>query len=331
MKFIISIDTEGDNQWDHGREVSTGNIRFVPRFQEFCESFNIKPTYVITSEVCDNPFAREIFREYSKGGKAEIGAHLHSWTTPPYFDRTGLRYNDRDHAYASELPEELLFSKIKFLTDQIEELTGERPYSFRSGRYGFNDRVARALIKNSYIVDSSVTPFISWAGNKGISDKNGGPDFSDKLPFPYTIYLDDSGILEIPVTILPTKFPLNKSFGIAQYYFKNADKLFFLKGMRRLFFSDQPAWLRPFEWTTGRMFGNLLDEAIKLKLPYLVMMFHSSELMPGCSIYRKNEDSIEGLYDLLGEFFRLLNSKEILSVTLTQAAREYNKNVQKQV
>ena len=95
MKFIISIDTEGDNQWDHGRELSTENIRYVPRFQEFCERFNIKPTYFITSEVCENVFARELFAEYLKRGKAEIGAHLHSWTTPPFLDKNSVRATSR--------------------------------------------------------------------------------------------------------------------------------------------------------------------------------------------------------------------------------------------
>ncbi len=325
MKFIISIDTEGDNQWDHGRELSTENIRYIPRFQEFCEKFDIKPTYFITSEVCENVFAGEIFAEYLKSGKAEIGAHLHSWTTPPFLDEKGYRFNDRDHAYASELPEDLLSEKIKYLTDQIQKSVGQRPFSFRSGRYGFNDKVAKVLIQNSYLVDSSVTPFIDWSKNKGISDKDGGPDFSKKTPFPFRYYSENSDLLEIPITIIPTKFPLNKSFKIAQYYFRNVDKMLILKGARKFLYKDQPGWLRPFEWTTYASFKDLIKESIKLNLPYIVMMFHSSELKPGCSIYRKDEESIERLYNLLEDFFKLLNEKDISSVTLTEAAKEFNK------
>jgi len=41
-------------------------------------------------------------------------------------------------------------------------------------------------------------------------------------------------------------------------------------------------------------------------LPYLTMMFHSSELMPGCSKYRPDEQSIEDLYSLLTSFFNAL-------------------------
>ena len=37
MNFIISIDTEGDNQWDHGRALTVENIKFVPGFLDLCE------------------------------------------------------------------------------------------------------------------------------------------------------------------------------------------------------------------------------------------------------------------------------------------------------
>ena len=51
------------------------------------------------------------------------------------------------------------------------------------------------------------------------------------------------------------------------------------------------------------------------------MMFHSSELMPGCSKYRPDGDSVEELYRLLNGFFKLLTTRGIASTTLTQAAQ----------
>ena len=154
MEFVLTIDTEGDNQWDHGRELRVENIKFVPRFQELCEGYKIRPTYLVTSEVCDDQYARELFSDFLKRNCAEIGAHLHSWTTPPFIDKDGYRYNDRHHTFASELDESLLNEKLKTLTLQIGTAFGQRPTSFRSGRYGFNDMVAKALARNSYIVDS---------------------------------------------------------------------------------------------------------------------------------------------------------------------------------
>jgi hypothetical protein len=321
MEFIITLDTEGDNQWDHGRELSVKNIRFVPRFQALCNKYLIKPTYLVTSEVCEDNFAKEIFTDYLLTDKAEVGAHLHSWTTPPFLNEDGYRYNDVNHAFANELPEYLLDEKIKNLTNQIEFSFGKRPLSFRSGRFGFNMNVARILTDNSYLVDSSVTPYTSWSNHMGVPDGKGGPDFLDSNPFPCKYDFANGYLTEIPVTILPTKFPLNRNEIIAKYFFGNVDNSLILRALRSLLFSNQPLWLRPHLWMNTNKFSELLNEAIKINLPYFVMMFHSSELMPGCSKYRRDKDSIEKLYDQLDSFFILLHKNNITSVTLTEAAR----------
>jgi hypothetical protein len=219
------------------------------------------------------------------------------------------------------MPEILLNEKIKSLTSQIEASFGRRPYSFRSGRYGFNENLARVLAENSYLIDSSVTPYTSWTIHKGIPDGTGGPDFINKSPFPYKYGFPQNSLLEIPITILPTKFPLNRYDKLARQYFRYVDRSILLRIIRKLFFSEQPLWLRPHRGMDLRLFDELVTESLKIKLPYIVMMFHSSELMPGCSIYRPDQASIEKLYDLLEGFFILLNNKKIHSVTLTEAAK----------
>jgi hypothetical protein len=323
LKFILTIDTEGDNQWDHGRELTVENIKYVPRFQALCEKYSIKPTYLVTSEVCDDSFAREIFTAYSSADRAEIGAHLHSWTTPPFRDKDGYRFNDPNHTFATELPEDLLIEKIKALNNQIETSFGKPPSSFRSGRYGFDENIARVLHENGYLVDTSVTPYTSWSEHKGMPGGKGGPDFNVSDSFPYTYNYGNGSILEIPITILPTRFPMNKSKAVAKYYFGNVDKSFFLRVLRKLFYIRQPLWLRPLQFMSITLFIELLNAAKEISLPYIVMMFHSSELMPGCSIYRPDEDSIDKLYDLLDRFFVLLRDENIPSVTLTEAAKSY--------
>ncbi|HEX2967691.1 MAG TPA: hypothetical protein VHO46_01210 [Bacteroidales bacterium] len=323
MNFILSIDTEADNQWDHGRGLTTENIRFVPRFQELCNKYQIKPTYLVTSEVCEDSFAREIFCEYIENDEAEIGAHLHSWTTPPFMNRDGYRYNDRNHAFASELPDDLLFNKLRYLTDQISTSFGRRPTSFRSGRYGFNESVAKTLIANEYVVDSSITPYIDWSSLKGIPGLKGGPDFRESRPFPYTYTHNGSTLLEIPVTVVPTKFPLNKDNRFTGFYFNNVNKNFILRSIRSMFFRYQPLWLRPFPWMSLQLLDEVIKEAMNLKLPYIVMIFHSSELMPNCSIYRADSEAVEKLYELLEGFFALLTFYKVHSVSLTEAAHRY--------
>jgi len=325
MKFILTIDTEGDNQWDHGCELTVENIKFIPRFQILCDRYQIRPTYLVTSEICEDVFAKDIFSSYISEGKAEIGAHLHSWTTPPFQDEEGYRYNDKNHAFAHELPEDLLTEKIKNLTNHIETSFGIRPLSFRSGRYGFDERVAKILTVNCFLVDSSVTPFTDWSNNKGIPGGYGGPDFLDYNPLPYQYTFGNRSLLEIPITILPTNFPLNKNRALAKHYFKNVDNSLLLKACRKLLFRNQPLWLRPHPWMNSNFLKEILNEAIRIELPYIVMMFHSSELMPGCSIYRTNKDEVEKLYNLLELFFIILNDKKIYSYTLAEAAKDFKK------
>jgi hypothetical protein len=321
MKFIVTIDTEGDNQWDHGRDLTVENIRFVPRFQALCEEFGIKPTYLVTSEVCQDSYAKVLFTELILKECAEVGAHLHSWTTPPFLDSEGFRENDANHAFASELPYDLLNNKIANLTEQIYASFGKRPTSFRSGRYGFNQEVAKSLAANSYIVDSSVTPFVSWSEHKGIPGGKGGPDFIDSPAFPFKYSFPDGTITEIPITILPTRVPLTLSNKLAHYYFRNVNDSLALRGLRKLFFSNQPIWLRPVPGTDLKLLAQLVNVTIARRLPFITMMFHSSELMPGCSKYRPDSNSVEELYRLLSGFFKLLRTRGIASATLTQAAQ----------
>ena len=323
MYFIITIDTEGDNQWDHGRDLTVENIKYIPRFQELCEKYGISPTYLITSEVCLDGYSKELFSRYVKNDVAEVGAHLHSWTTPPFMEQDGFRENDNNHAFASELPYDLLKQKISNLTDQIMACCGKRPTSFRSGRYGFNADTAKALLENSYLVDSSVTPFVSWASHKGVPGGPGGPDFIKYSPYPFNYNLKEGSLEEIPITIAPTRFPLNSNWRLAQYYFNHVNNSLVLRAFRKLFYSSQPVWARPVPGMTIDSFRSLLSEIKSKRLPFLTMMFHSSELMPGCSKYRPDNESIEELYVLLEDFFKLLERNQINSVTLTEATNRY--------
>jgi hypothetical protein len=108
---------------------------------------------------------------------------------------------------------------------------------------------------------------------------------------------------------------------MARYYFRNVNSSIALRLFRKLFYSDQPLWLRPTPEMDISLFHELFNETIKKRLPYIVMMFHSSELMPGCSKYRPDINSVEELFRLLESFFLILQNKNIASVTLTEAAK----------
>jgi len=162
MKLVVTIDTEADNQWDHGRPITTENVHYWSAFQTLCDRYGIIPTYLITSEIAEDKRAIDFFSPLVEVNKAEVGAHLHPWTTPPYVNQKGLAFNDEAHAFPSELPDSLLKAKLVNITRQIEDSIGKRPTSFREGRFGFDQRCAEVLSELGYQVDSSVTPLDYW-------------------------------------------------------------------------------------------------------------------------------------------------------------------------
>ena len=55
MYFIITVDTEADNQWADPVPKTTENIKFIPRFQALCDRFGFKPTYLCPYEMVKDP------------------------------------------------------------------------------------------------------------------------------------------------------------------------------------------------------------------------------------------------------------------------------------
>ncbi len=53
--FIITVDTEGDNQWNiyNGQDITTENANFIPRFQEMCEMLGVKKEEASEKEFMD--------------------------------------------------------------------------------------------------------------------------------------------------------------------------------------------------------------------------------------------------------------------------------------
>jgi len=319
MKFVASLDVEADNQWDHGGSVSTRNVESWPPFQEFCERHGIAPTYLLTSEIVADDRARELLAGWRSRGAAEIGAHLHPWTTPPFIDAPGLRANDSLHAFPCELPDDLLREKVATLTAQIRDAFGFSPTAFRAGRYGFDGRLARCLADEGFVVDSSVTPGRDWADTPGM--RGGGPDFSRFSIKPFRIGgTGDPGLVEIPLTVLQTYRVFDRFPGLLRAY-RSLPVRAVRKVVLHRYLRKQPMWLNPHPDYRARDLGLVWRRAEEAGAEVAVMNFHSSELMPGGSPFRPTPASVSDLYALLDEFFRFIRGRGAQFVGLTEAAR----------
>ena len=190
-QLLVVVDTEEEFDWSKpfSREATaTHAIPAQARAHEIYERFGVVPTYVIDYPVATDPLAVHFLRGLKEAGKAEIGAHLHPWVTPPHREEVNRR-----NSYHCNLPPELERAKIEAVTTAIEAAFGERPIVFKAGRHGFGPNTARAIAELGYRVDCSKLPYTDLTAEDG-------PDFRGTPPRPH--WLDEErGLLEVPLTI----------------------------------------------------------------------------------------------------------------------------------
>jgi hypothetical protein len=291
--LLVGIDTEGDNQWDaRAREAQTfENIYALPRLHARFERHGVRPTYVVTYPVATDGRSVEILRFLLLRGTCEIGAHHHAWETPPSAPEDVSR-----HAYASTLPIEQFEAQLSALTDAIARAVGERPSTYRSGRFGFAAAHVAGLEREGYLVESSVTPLFYEA-------HKGGPDFVDAPLRPYFLSYDSavrpgtSAVLEIPCSAaLHRDVPgaLARLYGRLPFPYQSKRVLRKL-GIARV------QWIRPSYSSLDDM-KSLARRLAQRGEPVLNMLFHSSEAIVGGSPYNRTEAELDAFFDRLERF-----------------------------
>ena len=325
IRIAITIDTEEDNQWGSSKIKTTENINYLPRFQNLCERYDLKPTYLCTYGVVNSKEFPKVINPILERGSCEIGSHLHAWSNPP-FDSI---FSDKlsTHYYPHELSISMFQKKMEILTDLILDKTSVNPKSYRAGRWGFDVTHISVLLDLGYVVDCSVTPLVSWQNKMGL--KEGGPNYKNAPLDPYYLNPDNinvkanSGLLEVPVTILYTNYILRKSKYLQEFIELQKHKL--VGRIIRKVFNAEPQWFRPFPYMDKNRLIDVCDTAIEFNLPVLIMMFHSSELMPGGSPYNKTAKAVDELYDKLESVFKyVVENRGGIGITLTGLASIYH-------
>lgn len=301
-KFIVTIDTEGDNLWDWKDDdyIKTENVKYLQRFQDLCENYDFKPVWLSNWEMInDNSFVDFICKNLDKK-TCELGMHLHAWNTPPYYK---LPQNEKSGApYLIEYPKEIMEQKIASITERMKQQFGFVPASHRAGRWAMNQDYFELLYKYGYKIDCSITPGKSWVSSLGQTPGFVGPDYTNENKKEHVI----GKIVEIPVTVEHT----HKIFISSQKSLKSNLKSFVygLKGKN--------VWLRPDRDNLDELFWLVQKNEIA-ESKYLMFMIHSSELMPGGNPTFRNEEEIEHLYKSLDVLFKRI-ANTYYGVTLEQ-------------
>lgn len=315
--FVVTIDTEEEGLWSSqfsatGNKVT--NLRGVPRFQALCEEYDIRPTYLIDAPVVEDDWGAELFREYARTDKAEIGAHCHPWCNPPFVEETTRR-----NSYLCNLPAELQHQKLQWLTEAIQDRIGQRPTSFRAGRYGLDHVGLNWLEQLGYQVDSSVIPFSDFSSQ-------GGPDFSNAPLNAYHPQLEsllDSGpertILEVPVSV-----GYNRGDFRSAHRTQLAIRHSFLRRLRVEGILDRLGWLQRIklspEQATAAQMLTLLRRIQQNGQEVAVLMFHSTSLVPGFSPYVPTSAELDSFLERLRMVFAFVRNEGLDCRTLSECA-----------
>ena len=295
LHLLVGIDTEGDNQWDpRARENPTfDNIYALPKLHALFARHRVRPTYLITYPVAKDQRSAGILQDLLAQGACEIGAHHHVWETPP------CEPDDlRRHAYALSLPADRFARQVGELSAAIEAVTGERPVSYRSGRFGFSASHVSELERAGYLVESSVAPLFYEA-------HKGGPDFVGAPLTPYFLAYDDarvpgsSNVLEVPVSAaLSRRVPR-----FLEHLYARAPRPYATKRLLRKLGIARVLWLRPSYSSLGDM-KRLADRINAERSPTLNLLFHSSEAVVGASPYNRTEAELSAFLDRLERFLK---------------------------
>lgn len=303
---LVGVDTEADDQWsaEGRRQLAVRNAERLPALQSLFESFGVRPTYLVTHEMAAREESASVLRELLAGGRCEVGAHLHPWSSPPF------RPQDlQGHSYPHQLPTDLLRRQLGELTERIQTSLGRRPTSYRAGRHGFDERSLVILEELGYTVDTSVDPLFN-------ERHKGGASFAGAPLRPYHPDYRDvrrpgaSRILEIPVSAA-TDPPLPKAL---ERLYAALRPIPYRGALKRL--GLRAVWLRPSYTALPDMlaFASRLAAA---RVPCFNILLHSSEVLPGASPYNPDGASVERFLDHLK---RLL---EHLTVRLAAGGRTY--------
>ncbi|MBU3991336.1 MAG: polysaccharide deacetylase family protein [Alphaproteobacteria bacterium] len=303
QRFIVTVDTEEEFDWDRPLQASGHTLHSVARlaaFQAFCEGHGITPIYLVDYPIATSELAGELLRDAVSDGRAEIGVQLHPWVNPPFAEDV-----NEFNSYAGNLPQWLEEAKFRTLRDAIEENFGCAPRIYRAGRYGVGPDTPAILRKHGIAIDTSARARFDYSAS-------GGPNFRDLPLRPWWIDRP-GGLMELPLT---TVFHgLLRRLGPWLY-----PRLWRMPSLRG--FLSRTGLLERIPLTPEGVSQSEVLRAIEVAaddgLPVLVFSFHSPSLQPGHTPYVRSEEELDALYDWWRTVFAALAQRQVRPTSIAE-------------
>ena len=283
----LAIDAEEDFDWNRpvrDTGYSTECMRHVTDLREILAAYGLRPTYLLTYPVLEDPDVVRMLRGQWERGHCELGVQLHPWVTPPFEGSV-------DHgSYLGNLDPATEERKLVKLTGRFQDVFGVAPVTFRAGRYGLSRSTTHLLERHGFTVDTSLAPRTNFG-------PFGGPDFSEYDCQPFW-FGERRALLEMPLCrgvvgwsrqLAPWLYGLAVQGPLAQV--RAASVLSRTRCAERVTLSPEGN-----DFAAMRRF---LSRRQALGQRVFSISFHSSSLWPGRNPYVRSRPELHEFYDRL--------------------------------
>jgi hypothetical protein len=314
--LVVTIDVEEEGLFSGeycAEGAGTTNVAQLLRVDPIFREWGIKPSLLVTYPVASDPSCRDVLLDCRERWKAEIGAHLHPWNTPPF-----MPLPEPEPVPSENIPRDVLAAKLANLLDAVAAF-GTNVESFRMGRFNLGPRMLSVLEESPIRVDSSIAPMRSYRG---------GPDHLGACAEPYFPDLLDpvrpgtSRIVEVPLTIVPFFTSLGSRLEFLRRRSPSTEAWIRWAARNLGAIPVQPAWVGLGRLKAGRLLHRARGGQV------LSMFFHSSELLPGAYPHHPTERHVERFLARMRDFFAWLHRNEtVKSVTLSELGEKFRAGV----
>ncbi len=288
---LLAVEEEFDWSADFDRScTAVSSVERLRDAQRLFDEMGVRPALAVTYPVATQASSAAVIRDLVAGGKADVGAHLHPWVTPPH-EESLTRFN----SYPGNLPPALERQKLAELVAAIETNIGASPRFYHAGRYGFGPNTGRFLEELGFEVDLSAAPPLDCRDD-------GGPDFSAMTCEPRW-FGHRRALLGVPTTgafVGRWQSRPDRLYRLLRHPLLSWAHL--TGAAARLGLLDRLR-LSPEDYAPSDH-RRLIEALIGRGHRVFTFYFHSPTLKPGCTDYTRSEDDVRRFLERCRAFFR---------------------------
>lgn len=287
LHVVISLDVEEEGLFSGhyaARGCGVRNVGLLPALAPLTRELGFPLTLFCAHTVFADAGARTVLARMRDTLGAEIGAHLHHWSTPPFEDDTDASRACGEPVRTHALPRDLLRRRLRALLDAGRQFQSAPLTSFRMGRWDLKAALRPMLAEEGILVDSSVCPLRAFTN---------GPDHFLAPSDPYwTEGTPDRPLLELPITQIPlTPWAARLWYALTRQRRRLLDRFHFFGALSANPFWHSAAVMRLATRLHVRRGGRVLG-----------LFWHSSELLPGASPHVPDQAAADAALAKIREF-----------------------------